>query len=151
MINELLYLETLLSRITVPMKTTTNNRRGFARHRAMTFGETRGRFNGITGLSHYSQKHPEIWKEIQRIADIIVPFKWKSCHLNNNVVCPKHKDTNNQTESCIISFGQYTGCDLIIEDVKQDTYYPPVIFNGSTHLHWNTDDLVGNKYSLVFF
>jgi len=150
--DEFIHIEELLKGITIPRKTTTNNRRGFALgHRAMTLGETRGRFNGKIGLSYYSNKYPELWNEVQRLGDIIVPFPWKSCHLNHNVICPKHKDTNNQTQSCIISFGDYTGADLIIEDIKQQTYFTPLIFNGAEKEHWNTDDLVGNKYSLVFF
>jgi hypothetical protein len=27
----------------------------------------------------------------------------------------------------------------------------PLLFNGALYEHWNTDDLVGNKYSMVFF
>jgi len=150
--NELAYLEQMLSYIKIPRKTSTNNRRGFpSGHRAITFGETRGRFNAITGLSYYSKKYPDIWNEVKRLGDIIVPFPWKSAHLNNNVVCPPHKDTNNQTQSCIISFGDYTGCDLMIEGVKHCTRYTPCIFNGVEKEHYNTNDLIGNKYSLVFF
>lgn len=149
---ELAYIEELLKGITIPRKTSTNTRRGFAvGHRAMTLGETRGRFNGITGLSHYSLKCPALWDEVKRIGDLIVPFKWTSCHLNNNVICPPHKDSKNATLSCIISFGAYTGADLIVEGIKQHTYYVPYIFNGAEKEHWNTDDLQGNKYSLVFF
>jgi len=149
---ELKHIEELLKGITIPRKTTTNNRRGFALgHRSMTMGETRGRFNGKTGLSYYSMKYTELWIEVKRIGALIVPFKWKSCHINHNVICPAHKDTNNQTQSCIISFGDYTGCDLVIEDEIQDTRYTPLIFNGAEKEHWNLPNLVGNKYSLVFF
>jgi len=149
---ELSHLEKMLTKINIPRKSKTANRRGFPiGHRSMTLGETRGRFSGITGLSHNSKKYPELWDEVKRLGDIIVPFKWKSCHLNHNIVCPKHKDTGNATLSCIISFGDYTGCDLIVEGIKQHTRYTPYIFNGSENEHWNTDDLVGNKYSLVYF
>lgn len=150
--SEFTYIESLLKGITIPRKTSTNNRRGFPQgHRAITLGETTGRFNGITGLSYYSIKYPALWNEVKRLGDIIVPFKWKSAHLNNNVICPPHKDTGNTALSCIISFGDYTGCDLVIEGEIQDTRYTPCIFNGVENLHWNTDNLVGNKYSLVFF
>lgn len=145
-------LELLLKSIVIPRKTSTSNRRGFAvGHRAITLGITTGRFNGITGLSYYSKKYLALWNEVKRIGDIIVPFEWKSAHLNNNVVCPKHKDAKNATLSCIISFGEYIGCDLMIEGVKHETYYTRCIFNGAEQEHWNTDDLIGDKYSLVFF
>lgn len=145
-------LESILLHVTIPRKSNTNNRRGFpVRHRAMTLGETRGRFNGVKGLSHYSKKYPELWNEVKRLGDLIVPFEWNSCHINHNVVCPPHKDSGNISRSCIISFGNYTGCDLIVEGVKQETHYTPLIFDGTTNTHWNTNDLVGNRYSLVFY
>jgi hypothetical protein len=146
------YLEAMLKTINIPRKSHTNNRRGFPeKHRAITLGQTKGRFNGIRGLSYYSKKHPELWNEVQRLGKIIVPFEWNSCHINHNVVCPPHKDSGNISQSCIISFGNYTGCDLIVEGVKQETHYTPLIFDGTTNTHWNTNDLVGNRYSLVFY
>ena len=149
---ELNNLELLLKTIKIPQKSLTSNRRNFPeRHRAITLGETRGGFNGKTGHSYYSKKYPELWNEVKRIGDLVAPFAWKSCHLNNNVICPKHKDSKNATLSCIISFGDYTGGDLIIEGDKQNTYYTPLTFNGAEKEHWNTNDLIGNKYSLVFF
>jgi hypothetical protein len=149
---EFILLEKMLENFTVPVKSKTNNRRGFpAKHRAMTFGQTRGRFNGLTGLSNHSKRSPEVWAEIKRIGDLVAPFEWKSCHLNKNVVCPKHKDSKNATLTCIISFGSYTGCDLMIEGEKQNTFYTSLVFNGAEKEHWNTDDLQGTKYSLVFF
>jgi len=150
--SEFRLLEKMLETITIPKKSLTSNRRGFPiRHRAMTLGETRGRFNGITGLSYYSKKYPELWAEVKRIGDLVTPFAWKSCHLNKNVVCPKHKDSKNATLTCIISFGDYTGCDLMIEGEKHNTFYTPLIFNGAEKEHWNIDDLKGTKFSLVFF
>jgi len=149
---EFILLEKMLETICVPMKSKTSNRRGFpAKHRAMTFGQTKGRFNGVVGLSYYSKKYPDLWNEVKRIGDLIAPFEWKSCHLNKNVVCPKHKDSKNATLTCIISFGSYTGCDLMIEGEKQDTFYTSLVFNGAEKEHWNTNDLQGTKYSLVFF
>jgi hypothetical protein len=152
MVLEFVYLEEMLNKMKIPRKSSTNNRRGFAiGHRAITLGITTGRFNGKTGLSYYSKKYPELFNEVKRIGDIIVPFHWKSCHLNNNVVCPPHRDTGNTALSCIISFGDYTGCDLVIEGETQVTRYTPCIFNGVEKLHWNEGTLIGNKYSLVFF
>jgi hypothetical protein len=45
-------IEEMLKTICVPMKSKTNNRRHFpVRHRAITLGETRGRFNGLRNSS----------------------------------------------------------------------------------------------------
>jgi hypothetical protein len=51
----------------------------------------------------------------------------------------------------LVSFGDYTGCKIIIDNIEYDANCNPVIFDGSKIEHWNTDDLEGTKYSLVFF
>jgi len=147
-------LYTMLSKITIPCKTITNNRRGFpAKHRAFTFGMTTGRFNGKTDLSYYSKKYPYIYDELMRIGQIICDgvLNFKSVHINNNVICPKHKDSKNIGQSVLVSFGDYVGGGVFIEGVPFDARYQPILFDGSVLEHWNSNDLVGNKYSLVFF
>lgn len=142
----------MLSKITVKSIQGRSNRRGFPeKHRAFCFGITRGRFNGVVGLSMASKKYPDIYDEIMRIGKIICPFDFNSIHLNHNVVCPKHYDSKNVGESMLVSFGDYTGCNIVIEGIVYDAKHTPVIFNGSKREHWNTDDLTGNKYSLVFY
>ncbi len=144
-------LERLLTNISIPLKTKTSNRRGFPKHRAVTFGITKGRFNGVIGMSAPSLKYPEVFEEIVKIGDKHCPFQYTSIHLNHNVVCPKHKDSENIGESLLISFGDYTGCNIVIENKSYNAKYNPIIFNGSQQEHWNTDDLIGNKYSLIYF
>jgi hypothetical protein len=144
-------LEEMLKKITIKLKGISSSRNGFGKHRSITFGITKGRFNNKIGLSYFSKKYPELYEEILKIGKIICPFEFKSIHLNNNVICPKHKDKGNTGESLLISFGDYEGCNIVIENIKYDAKYTPIIFNGSLLEHWNTDDLIGNKYSLVFF
>lgn len=127
-----------------------SNRKGFAPHRAITFGITTSRSH-VTGLSFYSKKMPKIYEEILKLGEIICPFPFKSIHLNNNVVCPKHLDRSNTGKSLLISFGDYEGCNIVIENQVYDARHTPIIFNGAECEHWNTDNLRGNKYSLVFF
>jgi len=148
--NELAYLYCLLEEITIPIKNNTNGRRNFPNHRATTFGIVRGRFTGKTDLSAMTKKHPEIYNEINRIGKLF-SFEYTSIHLNKNVVCPKHKDSKNKGNSLLLSFGDYKGGNIVIEDKKYDANCNGIIFNGSKLEHWNTDDLIGNKYSLVFF
>ena len=126
------------------------NRKGFAPHRSVAFGIATSRWN-TTGLSVYSKRMPKIYEEILKLGEIVCPFPFKSIHLNNNVVCPKHKDKSNVGESCLISFGDYEGCNIVIEGQIYDAKHTPIIFNGAELEHWNTDDLSGNKYSLVFY
>jgi hypothetical protein len=127
------------------------SRLGFGRHRAEQYGVIRARFQGTVGLSAASRKHPEIHDEIMRIGREICPFDFTSVQLNNNTVCPLHCDSKNVGSSLLISFGDYTGCNIVIDGTMYDARYKPIIFNGSEREHWNTDDLVGNKYSLVFY
>jgi hypothetical protein len=148
--SELFVLYSMLEDITIPKKNDTNNRRGFAYHRSTTFGLTKGRFSGKIDLSWITKKHPDIYNEIVRIGNLFA-FDFTSIHLNHNVICPKHKDENNQGNSLLLSFGDYKGCNIVIEDKKYDANCNGIIFNGSILEHWNTDDLVGNKYSLVFY
>lgn len=127
------------------------NRMGFPHHRAECYGLSKPRICGSIGLSACSMRYPEIWEEILRIGDIICPFQWTSCHLNNNVICPPHKDSRNVGDSVLVSFGEYTGCNIVIDGIVMDARHRPIIFNGSNLEHWNTPDLIGNKYSLVYY
>jgi hypothetical protein len=141
----------LLEKIRIPLKSSTNNRRGFPKHRATIFGITKGRFNGIVGLSDFTIKYPEIYAELLHIGKIICPFEFNSIYINKNVICPKHKDEKNIGDSLLISFGDYTGANIVINDIVYDANCTPIVFNGSQLEHYNTDNLVGTKYSLIYF
>lgn len=141
----------MLKKINIKKKTKDNNRRGFAvGHRAMTMGFVKKRFLQKVELSSPSLKYPELYEKIIHLG-ILMNFEFTSVHVNHNVVCPKHYDDRNVGVSLIISFGDYTGCDLYIAGDKVNTYRTPVIFDGSKLEHWNSDDLVGNRYSLVYY
>jgi len=141
--------------ITFPMASDKPNqsgaRSGFPKHRKLIFGVTRKRGKDYVGLSRDSILHEEAFNELSRIGDLIVPFEYTTMHINENVVCPPHKDRLNDCESVIVSFGDYSGCNLIVEGIKYDTYCQPIMFDGSKLLHWNTNDLQGQKYSVVFY
>lgn len=142
----------LLSKTKVSKTTVTSNRRDFPlRHRAVCYGMIKSRYSNSIGLSNWSKKKPDIYEEIMKLGKIICPFPFSSIHLNNNVVCPKHKDNHNVDNSLLISFGDYTGCNIVIGDVIYDAKYTPLIFNGAAIEHYNTDDLEGNKYSLIYY
>lgn len=131
-------------------------RKNFPEHRSSIFGIVKCFGRGTKGgkthmISLASTKNPEVYEELKKIGDLIVPFPYSSILVNNNTVSGKHFDSNNVGNSLIVSIGDYTGCKLVIEDVEYDAQYQPIIFNGSKHEHWNTDDLVGNKYSIVYY
>jgi len=147
------HLFSLLSKITIPLKSGRNNRRNFEKHRSMTFGLTRARYSGIIGLSAPSKKYPEIYKEIKSLGELLSPpdFSFNSIHVNHNVVCPLHVDGKNIGNSMIVSFGDYQGGELVIGEIIYDAKCRPIIFNGSKIYHKNMPLLEGNKYSLIFF
>ena len=144
-------LHTMLEGIKFHYKNNFSNRRGFQPHQSLIFGITRNRIEGTTGFSVSTKMYPEIWTEIQRIGKLCNPyFEFNSVFINKNVVCPPHRDSNNIGESMLVSFGNYSGCNIVIDGIEYNTKYTPIIFNGAKLEHWNTNDLIGRKYSLVF-
>jgi hypothetical protein len=130
-----------------------NNRLDFPVYKGAIFGMVRPRFKykGYDELSLDSKTKPLIYNEIWRIGRIICPFEFTSVQVNKNLVCPKHKDKNNRGMSLLVSFGEYTGCNIVIDGKKYDAKHRPIVFNGSLLEHYNTEDLQGTKYSLVYF
>jgi hypothetical protein len=102
-------------------------------------------------ISAFTKKYPNIAKEIFRIGKQICPFPFKSVYVNHNVKTPKHRDTGNTDLAMIVSFGEYSGGLLMVDGKPADTYLRPVIFNGAECEHYNTGEIKGNKYSLVFY
>ena len=160
-------LYNMLSKITIRMSRTilakpgskfkysSQTRRGFDDHRNACFGVVKQRIRApgtdLKQQSAYSKKYPAIHDEIFKIGKMICPFEFSSVHLNHNVVCPPHFDSKNTGESVIVSFGDYTGCNLIVNGTEFNAKYQPLTFNGTCLLHYNTPLESGNKYSLVFY
>lgn len=145
----------MLSKIKVRLVTSAP-RGGFGPHRSMTFGLTRHRYKGRElRPSWATNKYPEMHAEIFRIGELYCPHPFTSVHLNSNVVCPRHIDGNNNGISTVVSFGAYVGGKLVVEQgvppEEYDAYCKPITFDGNKLYHWNTPDLVGTKYSLVFY
>jgi hypothetical protein len=128
-------------------------RKNFPKHRAEIFGAVKLRpvNGGGYSLSKSSIKRPILYEELKRIGDIIVPFKYSSILVNNNTICGKHLDASNIGASFIVSIGDYEGCKLNVKGKDYSTKYTPVIIDGAKLEHYTTDDLVGEKYSLVYY
>ena len=141
-----------LQKITIKKLGKSNTRLNMSKeNRSICFGMTRQRFTGKVCLSTFSKKYPHIWNDIQLIGNSFTDFSYNSVYLNHNVVCPLHKDRNNNGMSILLSFGDYKGCNIVINGDKYDANRQPIMFNGALLEHYNTNDLVGNKYSLVFY
>jgi len=150
--DEFVEIYKLLQTVKISALSARSNRRGFPdKCKSGVFGMTRGRFTGIYGESCYSIKYPKVSAELIRIGRLLCPVPFNSVFVNQNVVCPKHHDSNNIGKSMLISFGEYTGCKIVVEGKEYDAKDTPICFNGAKLEHWNTPDLVGNKYSIVYY
>lgn len=139
-----------LNKITIPLSLRKNVSNETVR--STVFGEITPRFGEKKWKhSRMTEKHPHIWKLIWALGDIICnDIEWTTVQVNHNVICKPHVDKNNKGESVIVSFGNYYGGNLVVGEEEFDTYRRPLIFDGS-EIHFNTDDLEGNKYSLVYY
>jgi hypothetical protein len=140
-----------LSLFTKIIKKNTGNRLGFPKHRSAIYGMTKERFSRTVRLSYMSEKHPHIFDELCRIGDAICPFQYTSIQVNRNLVCPPHRDKHNVGQSVLVSFGNYKGCNIVVDGKEYNAYHTPIMFNGSELEHWNTPLESGIKYSLVFY
>lgn len=128
-----------------------NNRFNFPLHKGAVYGIVKGRISKDIGLSAKSEQHPEIFEELCRIGDAICSFQYTSIQVNRNLVCPLHKDANNVGQSVLVSFGNYKGCNIVVDGKEYNAYHQPIMFNGSELEHYNTSLESGIKYSLVFY
>ena len=135
----------------------TGNRFGFPAHRVARFGVVKRRIPSqskdkqLWGLSYDSQVKSDLYKKLIDIGESFVPFPFTNIHLVKDLVCPVHKDKGNVGDSCIISFGDYVGGELVINDKEYDARETPLIFNGHEHEHYNKKIISGTKYSVVYY
>jgi len=141
-------LHQALTKITLPWQKA-GNRAGFPKYRSAVFGDIRSRRTGKRGPSAASLKHPEIHRLLFELGATIAP-NCTACNVNQNLVSPPHRDTNNSGESVIVSFGNYEGGLLVVNGVEHDTK-TPLKFNGCLLEHYNTPITQGNKYSVIFY
>jgi hypothetical protein len=99
-----------------------------------------------------NQKYPELYKLLVKLGNRIVPdyINFTSIQVNHNYKTLKHIDKNNVGDSLNISFGNFEGGELVINDIPFQTKLNPVIFNGATNYHYN-NEIIGDRYSLVYF
>jgi len=79
-------------------------------------------------------------EEVNRIGSIFCPFEYETYEIYKNEICSSNR------KKMIVSFGNYDG-SIIIDKKKYNDYCSPII----TELNYSNNDLVGTKYSLVYF
>ena len=127
------------------------NRRGFPAYKGGIFGIVQQRKSPIKCLSSMSRDQPVLYNELLRLGKLICPFDFTMIQLNKNLECPLHKDSKNAGNSMLVSIGDYTGGEIIIDGDEYNAYCNPIVFNGSLLEHWNKPISSGIKYSLVYF
>jgi hypothetical protein len=151
--SEFAELEQLFSKTTFPHNT--ERFKGLEKNRCLTFGIIKNRITKKIEPSVISMKKPEIYSKLIEIGNKICPFKFTTIHVNKNVVSPRHKDSLvNKSPSVIVSFGDYTGGELLIEEDKVNIYNcknHPLLFDGRHFFHWNNPIDSGIKYSIIFY
>ena len=151
--DDVLEIYDLLNNINIPVCDNKQGRaKSFGRHRSMTLGMVTARVSRKYGLSLYTKKYFHLYQLLLKFGKTICPFEFNAIHINHNVVCPRHLDGNNKDNSLLVSFGDYKGCNIVVEGCGEyDTNCRPIIFNGGKHYHYNTPLKEGTKFSLVFF
>ena len=147
------HLFDLLEKTTLKKRCTKNhnNRKNFPDHRSGLYGIVKPRFRTGKNLSQDSRDHPQVFKELFRLGNLICPIPFTTVNVVKDLVCAPHKDNQNIGESCLISIGDYVGGNIVIEGEELDARYNCIVFNGSKLTHWNKPILSGTKYSLIFF
>jgi len=101
--------------------------------------------------SFKNKEYPELYEELKTAIKIIDPeFESDSITINHNLKCKRHKDGRNVGDSVIVSLGDFTGGELMVEDKIYNINRKPLKFNGSQLFH-ETLDFVGDRWSLIWF
>lgn len=120
--------------------------------RSQAFGVIR-RWAYRPHLSRNTWMRPKLWGLLLDFAAKHVPCAWDAVTVNDNYLSAKHRDKGNEGESFTVSFGDFTGGELCLENeetIKVDTCHKGFLFNGSEITHW-TAPFVGRRFCLVFY
>jgi len=129
---------------------TNNYRKNSGVGMSQCFGYVRQRNGTYTG-SRWNFQRIELYQELLQLAARILPpdFHWLSIQVNVNYETEPHLDKGNRGESAIIGFGDYSGGDLVVNEVDVSIKNRVIYFDGSQLLHY-TRPFTGTRYSVVF-
>jgi hypothetical protein len=114
---------------------------GYGNRRNLGFGEFKN-----------NKDYPDLYDALLAFGREVVPdyIPFTAIQVNHNYKTKKHIDQNNIGRSLAISFGDFTGGELVVEGHKYQTKLHPLIFNGALKEHYNMP-IKGDRYSLVYF
>jgi hypothetical protein len=119
--------------------------------RTQVFGYGNLRSRGF-GEFKNNTDYPELYRALLIFGMKVIPdyIPFTAIQVNHNYKTKKHIDGNNLGLSLAVSFGDFTGGELVIGKKEYQTKLHPVIFNGALTEHFNKP-IKGNRYSLVYF
>jgi len=150
----------MFNSITIPKRVSTSKRKNTTGMKTIIFGLVKYRVKykdkPTHGISRFTNLYPEIYDELNTIIKQIYPdFTYTTIQVNHNGVIDYHTDTNNLGDTVILSFGEYTGGNLIIKNNNIEIEYNmncnSIRFDASLVLHKVNNDIIGNKFSLIYF
>ena len=121
--------------------------------RSQAFGMIR-RWSYRPHLSRNTWMRPRLWQLLLDFAQKHVPFPWDGITVNDSYSSAPHRDKGNEGLSYTVSFGDFTGGALCIQNgsthVEIDTRHRGYLFDGASQLHW-TAPFQGRRFCLVFY
>jgi len=124
--------------------------------------EARGSTAGIVfwrgeyKISKLSEEHPFLDDLLLVFLNYHRPdFIFNSVFITKNCQSKPHKDSGNATSSIIVTFGDFEGGGLFVEEDFEKTHLFPIRtysleFDGKQYKHW-TESFSGTRYSLIFY
>jgi hypothetical protein len=123
------------------------------RGRSLALGMLSRRNYGV-GWSRQNDKFGHIWDEAKSLSKILCPdLDWTTLAINYNYQATPHIDRNNDGESCVCGFGDYTGGELVLTDTGEqiNIRHNPFFFEAAKTRHHVKPILSGTRLSIVFF
>lgn len=141
-------LTPLIEKTTIGVNT---SRKNSGKGRSQVFGYGNVRQKGFTEFKNNTD-YPELYKALLEFGKKVVPsyIPFTAIQVNHNYKTKKHIDGSNVGLSLAVSFGDFTGGELVVNGKAYQTKEHPVIFNGALFEHYNKP-IKGNRYSLVYF
>lgn len=97
---------------------------------------------------------PYLYKLLLDFGQKYVPFEFNAITVNQNYQASKHRDKNNNGDSFLVAFGDYTGGELKIYEGDlsgtHDIKYKPIQADFSKIYH-SVEPFTGERYSLVYY
>ena len=110
------------------------------------------RRNYGVGESRNNESWPDILREARKLAAIICPdLNYTTIMVNIDYTALPHMDKNNDGESVVVGFNEYSGGELVANGISHNIRHRPFRFRASETLHSVSPITAGTRYSIVFF